>query len=292
MREADAGREGYVEVPGGRVWYQIVGAGPRTPLLTLHGGPGFPHDYLEPLAALADERPVVFYDQLGCGRSDRPDEPALWTVERFVAELARVRAALGLARAHLLGHSWGTMLAVDSWLTQPAGIASLILASPCLSIPRWLADLAAYRARLPAPVREQLARHEADGTTESPEYQAATMVFYQHHVCRLSPWPEPLQRALQGQGAPVYRAMWGVNEFHMTGSLATYDRSDRLGAVDAPTLLTCGAFDEATPAATRWYQSLIPGAEGVVFPASAHMPHLEEPEPYLAMLRAFLARVE
>lgn len=112
--------EGMIPVPGGRVWYRIVGKdAPGIALLVLHGGPGAPHDYLENLGALADERPVVFYDQLGCGRSERPDNPALWQLDRFVAELAAVRQALGLDRVHLLGQSWGTMLAVQALLHPP-----------------------------------------------------------------------------------------------------------------------------------------------------------------------------
>src|SRR5262245_56578273 len=99
-------REGYLQVPGGRVWYRIVGSGHRTPLLLLHGGPGAPSYYLEPLAKLAADRPVVFYDQLGCGRSDQPNDSTLWTIDHFVAELAEVRKQLGLGRVHLLGTSW------------------------------------------------------------------------------------------------------------------------------------------------------------------------------------------
>src|SRR5919206_2191398 len=95
--------EGYVDVPGGRVWYRIAGGGAGMPLLCLHGGPGFCHDYIERLAELGDERPVVFYDQLGCGRSERPDDPSLWRVERSVAELEAVRRALGLDRLHVFG---------------------------------------------------------------------------------------------------------------------------------------------------------------------------------------------
>ncbi len=106
--------EGHVTVNGGKIWYRIVGSGKGTPVLVLHGGPGFPSDYLQPLEALGDERPVVFYDQLGCGKSDRPEDPKLWRAQRFVEELAEVRNALGLERIHLYGHSWGTMLAVDS----------------------------------------------------------------------------------------------------------------------------------------------------------------------------------
>src|SRR5438105_3799139 len=154
---------GYIAVEGGRVWYRIVGeerAG--IPLLVLHGGPGYPHDYLEPLERLADERPVIFYDQLGCGRSDRPPDKTLWRAARFVRELAQVREALRLDTVHLYGHSWGTMLAVDHLLSG-AMAASLILASPALSIPRWLGDAAAYRSALPPDIQSTLARHEAAG---------------------------------------------------------------------------------------------------------------------------------
>ena len=285
-------REGFIAVTGGKVWYKSVGAGAKPPLLTLHGGPGFPHDYLEPLAALADERPVIFYDQLGCGKSDRPDDPALWRIERFVEELGQIRAALGLEKIHLLGHSWGTMLAVDYALTRPAGLQRLILASPCLNIPRWLDDLAEYRRQLPLEVQATLTRHEAAGTTDSEEYNTATMEFYRRHVCRLDPWPPLLQQTLDGMGLPVYLGMWGPNEFYMTGNLNTYDRSPRLPEISIPTLFTCGRYDEATPETTQSYQSLLPGAQLQIFEAASHMPHLEQPEAYLKTLRAFLHRLE
>src|SRR5690242_19664481 len=106
-------RTGMIDVPGGKVWYQVVGSGTQTPLLVLHGGPGIPHYYMKSLAALADERPVVFYDQLGCGRSPAPEDSTVWTIDRFVRELAAVRAAIGLKQVHLLGSSWGTILAVE-----------------------------------------------------------------------------------------------------------------------------------------------------------------------------------
>jgi len=285
-------QEGRVPVPGGHVWYGIAGEDRGLPLLTLHGGPGFPHDYLTSLAGLAAERPVIFYDQLGCGRSDRPDDPSLWTVERFVEEVHQVVAALGLDRYHLLGQSWGSMLATDFALTRPAGLVSLILASPPLSIPRWLADCARYRHELPAEVQAVLDRHEAAGTTSSAEYQEATMAFYRRHVCRLDPWPPELMRCLEGVGWPVYHAMWGPNEFFMTGTLRTYDRTPRLGEITLPTLFTCGRYDEATPEATAWYASLVPGARLAIFEQSAHMPHLEEREAYLATVRDFLHHVE
>ena len=285
-------REGHIPVPGGRVWYKIVGSGDTIPLLVLHGGPGFPHNYLKPLESLSDERPVVFYDQLGCGNSDRPEDPNLWHTERFVEELAKVRQSLNLEQAHILGHSWGSMLATDYALTKPEGIMSLILASPCLSIPRWLEDVGTYRKQLPADVQEVLDRNELAGTTESEEYEEAVMEFYRIHLCRMDPWPEVLEQTMVGAGLQVYHTMWGPSEFFMTGNLADYDRTSRVGELVVPTLFTCGRYDEASPDATAWYQSLIPQAEIAIFENSSHTPHLEERELYLQVVREFLNGID
>jgi proline iminopeptidase len=279
---------GYIPVEGGNVWYKIVGADkPGTPLLTLHGGPGYPHDYLEPLEQLADARPVIFYDQLGCGKSDHPPDRALWRIERFVRELTQVRQALGFASTHLFAHSWGTMLAVDYLLTG-ASVTSLILASPALSIPRWMADADRLRQTLPADVQETLARHEAAGTTSTRQYRDATLHYYRRHLCRMDPWPEPMNRSHEASSGVIYREMWGPSELCATGNLMNYDETARLCEIAVPTLYTCGRYDEATPEATAWYRSLTPAAEMQVFEHSAHMPHLEEADAYLAALRRFL----
>lgn len=284
--------EGHISVEGGKVWYRIAGEEmPGVPLLTLHGGPGYPHEYLEPLEQLADERPVIFYDQLGCGHSERPEDRSLWRIERFVRELAQVRAALGLERMHLYGHSWGTMLAVD-YLLSGAAVAGLILASPALSIPLWMADADRYRAALPGGVQSILAGHEAAGTTRTKAYRDATMVYYKRHLCRMDPWPEPMDRAHEASSGEVYVEMWGPSEFYATGNLRDYDRSGRLPEIAVPTLYTCGRYDEATPESTSVYQRLISGAELAVFEQSAHMPHLEDTASYLAVVREFLHRVD
>src|SRR5204863_2516161 len=151
-----------------------------------HGGPGAPHDYLENLEALAtDTRRVIFYDQLGCGHSDQPDDTSLWRVERFADELATVRRELGLDRVHILGQSWGGMLAIEYALRQPAGLVSLILSNTTPSIPLWIAEANRLRAELPPEVNTTLLRHEEAGTTDDPEYQEAMKVYYDRHVCRV-----------------------------------------------------------------------------------------------------------
>lgn len=282
----------FVDVPGGRIAVRRISGGGGTPLLVLHGGPGMASDYLEPLAALAKERPVVFYDQLGCGRSDRPRDPSLWRVDRFVEEVRRVREALDLSSVVLLGHSWGGCLAATYALTGPSGLAGLILASPLLSTDRWLEDAAVLRAELPPEVRAVLDRHEAMGSTDCPEYLAAALAFYKRHLCRLDPWPEALERTWGNMGTEVYVSMWGPTEFNATGSLRGYDLTSDLPRISVPTLFTCGRHDEARPATVEGFRDLVPGATLAVFEQSSHTPHLEEPERYLEVVGSFLRELD
>jgi proline iminopeptidase len=285
-------REGYVPVTGGRVWYRVVAGGTGIPLVTVHGGPGGVHDYLEPLEALADERPVVFYDQLGAGKSDALDDVTLWTNERMIDELGRLLDALDLGRVHLLGHSWGTIIAAEYAVQSPGLLASLVLSNPILSIPRYVAGAKVLRAGLPAQVRAVLDRHEAAGTTDSAEYEAAAMEFNRLYLCRLDPWPDVLVRAFSQLNEAMSERMSGPNEFTATGTHKDYDGTKHLGELAVRTLFLCGRHDETRPEETSWYRSLVPGAELVVFEDSSHMPHLEEPERFRQVLRDFLHRAE
>ena len=285
---------GWIPVTGGNVWYKMIGPQqPRIPLVILHGGPGAPHDYLEPLSVLADERPVVFYDQLGCGHSDKPDDPALWTVERFVEELGDVLAALGLRDVHLLGQSWGTTLAVEYMLrTQSDRVRSLILSAPFFSATRWISDQKDHLARLPEKVQASVREAELTGNYDSAAYQEAIGEFYRRHVCRLEPWPEELNRTLEKIGVPVYLSMCGPSEFSVIGSLKDLELVDRLSEITVPALFTCGRYDESTPETTALYHRSLPGSEMVVLEDASHEHHLERPDEYLAVVRDFLQRQE
>ena len=291
-------KEGFVSFRGYNVWYRIVGdreAPGRAPLLCLHGGPGATHDYLEPLEAVAATgRRVIFYDQLGNGNSDHPSDPSMWTVALFVEELGVIRRALGLERVHLLGQSWGGMLAMEYALTKPAGLASLILADSLASMPQWIAEINRLRAELPSEVQATLLKHEAAGTTDDPEYQEGMMVFYGRHICRLDPWPDCLNRTLERvlQSPEVYSTMWGASEFHVTGTLKDWDIANRLDEIRVPALVVGGRYDEATPAMTEALHRGMAGSEWVIFENSAHMPHLEETKRYMQVLTDFLDRVE
>jgi proline-specific peptidase len=291
-------QEGYIPFHGYNTWYRIVGEREepgKLPLLVLHGGPGATHDYLESLEAMASTgRRVIFYDQLGCGNSDHPHNPSLWTVELYVEEVGAVRQALGLDHLHLLGQSWGGMLGMEYALTQPSGLASLVVSDSPASMRQWVEEANRLRSELPPEVQETLSRHEEAGTTDDPAYEAATQVFYRRHVCRLDPWPDYVQRAFAklAENPEVYNTMNGPNEFHVIGTLKDWNIVDRLGEIRVPTLLLSGRYDEATPAIVETIQQRIPGAEWVIFEQSSHMPHAEEPERYMQVLDGFLSRVE
>ena len=287
-------KEGFLTVPGGKAWYRIVGNDrPGIPLVTLHGGPGAPHDYLEPLEGLADERPVIFYDQLGCGNSERPDDLALWNNGRFIDELLKVQEGLGLTKIHLMGQSWGTLLAGEYMLREkPQHVCSLILSGPFFSASRWLADQQNYLTGLPEEIQTVVRQAEAMKEFDSPAYQEAMRVFYSKHVCRLNPWPEAMNRTIEKMGVPVYQSMCGPSEFTMTGSLKNTELVNRLKEIKVPVLFTCGRYDEATPETTAIYQQALPGSEMVVIEDASHEHHLEKPQEYLELVRNFLRRIE
>jgi len=271
----------------------MVGEG-GVPLLCLHGGPGIPHDYLENLEDLADRRMVVFYDQLGCGNSERPDDPSLWTMARAIDELVAVREQLGLDRIHLFGNSWGGWLSLQYVLDRKPPLQSLILSSSPPSVSRWITDANELRRQLPEDVRKVLDHHEAKGFFACPEWFGAMAVFYRRHVCRADPWPDGVERAFgPGFGGQVYGTMWGPSEFGpVTGNLKTWDVTERLGEVSVPTLITCGRYDEATPAHVTEMHKRMPGSELVIFEQSSHLAFVEEREAYIRTVNNFLDRVE
>ena len=280
-------REGYIEVPGGRVWYRSVGEG-GTPLLCLHGGPGFTHYYLEPLEVLADRRQVIFYDQLGCGRSDRPEDVSLWTVDRFVEELAQVREALGLSRLHLFGSSWGGMLAMQYTLDRRPELESLILCGSPASMIRWVKDCDELLAAEPAEVRQAIREHEEAGFTACPEYQSAILGFYREHVCRLSPWPAGLERSFAEAGYSVYTTMNGPSEFTVTGTLKTWDIMDRLPEIQVPTLLVGGRHDECRPGHLEEMHRRIAGSRLVIIEDASHLCFAEQPDEFTGLVNSYL----
>lgn len=296
--------EGTMEWQGRKTWYCVVsspghGSGPgpgRTPLVICPGGPGLSHDYLTSVAEhMGRGRTCVLYDQLGSGRSEHHGEVAadFWTPELFLDELQLLMAHLGIADDHhVLGHSWGGMLALELAVRRPPGLRSIVVADAFASSRTYREEVARLLNELPPDVREPIERHEAAGTTGSPEYQAAVRAFYGRHVCRTRPVPAELMCTLEylGTDSTVYEAMMGPSEFTMTGTLRDWDIRDRLDRVRVPVLLVSGRYDEVTPRAVEEVRRGVPRAEWVLFEESSHMPHLEEPVRFRTVVETFLER--
>jgi len=285
--------EGYAEVTGGKVWYQIHNEqATGTPLLVLHGGPGSSCFSMQGLKELATNRPVILYDQLGCGRSDRPTDDSLWKLDRFVLEVGQLRKALKLDELHILGHSWGTTLAAAYYFANPEGVKSIIFSSPCLSAPLWEADQKKNLKKLQPEIQEIITRSEEEGTTDTEEFQRAIEVFSDHFVCRLHPYPEHLKKGRSYRNPHVYELMWGPSEFTVKGNLKSFDCTNQLSTILVPTLYSCGRFDEATPESTKYFSEVTPNSSFHVFEKSAHMAYIEEEKEYLRVMNNFLDSVK
>ncbi len=284
--------ESYINVTGGKVWYRIVGEGTEVPLLLLHGGPGFPSYYLNPLAELSKERPIIFLDQLGCGRSDDNTDTTLMTVDAFVEQLEQFTSALGLKEFYLYGHSWGTMLGIDYYLKYPDKVKALVFASPELSVSRFVSDCRELIATLPDSVQIAIEIGEESKNHESPEYQQAVNLFYQNFVARKLPWDANMDSTFTEAGIEIYNYMWGPSEFTASGTLRNYERTDKLAEIKIPSLFICGEFDEARPSTVQYYQSLTPGAKFAMIEKAAHVTMHDNPVQNNEVIANFLREIE
>lgn len=279
-----------VRLPDGHVVVAYTYGTAEETLLVLHGGPGAACDYVRDTHCILADRgfKVVSYDQLGCGSSDRPDDPSLWVVDRFVEELETVRSSLELGRVHLLGQSWGTMLAQSYLLKYPENAKTYVCANGLASVPEHLKRLHEMRLALGEDTVEMMAMHEALGTIDHPAYVGAITILNYRHLCRVLEWPDCLIRSEAGMGKQVYNTMWGPNEFTCVGNLSTYDRTQELRNISQPTLIISGLYDEVSPSVGASMHRVIPNSEMVVFPNSSHTPFIEEPGAYFQKLESFL----
>ncbi|HCN47278.1 MAG TPA: proline iminopeptidase [Pseudomonas sp.] len=290
-REMHPDQQFNVTVDGHNLVVYSYGEGDEV-LLLLNGGPGLPCDYLREAHSWLKDKGlrVVTFDQLGTGKSARPDDESLWNITRYVAEVETVRQALDLGRVHMLGHSWGGWLAIEYAIHHPQALKSLILENTVGDIPHLSSELERLRGALGSETVAMMQRFEALGQLDHPQYQAAITLLNYRHVCRLDEWPAPVQRSLGDWNMGPYTAMQGPNEFLYIGNLKDWNRLAEMADFRMPVLITTGQHDELTPACAMRMKLALKNAELHVFPNSSHMPFYEEPEAYSAVLLDFLQR--
>ena len=288
--EVKTGGVKMIAVPGGNVWTKRVGRSPIKVLL-LHGGPGFSHDYLECFEDFLPAAGIEFYyyDQLGCGNSDHPNDDRLWTVARYTEEVEAVRKGLGLENFILYGHSWGGMLAIEYALKYGANLRKLVISDMTAGIPAYVEHANAIRRALPAADQATLSKYEKLNKIDAPAYQAVMDKVYAEHVLRLpQPWPEPVTRAFSKLNAHIYNLMQGPNEFLINGNFKSWDRWADLPRIKVPTLVMGAKYDEMDPDQIRREGKLIPGARTWISDRGSHLCMYDDQDAYFAALVAFL----
>lgn len=284
--------ENFLAIEGGKLWYEVIGESENTPILLLHGGPAYPSYYLDPLRSLSENHPVIIFDQLGCGRSDRITDTGLMTIENHVDQIKELTSSLEVDKFHLYGHSWGSMLALEYYLKYPEDVRSLIFASPSLNVNLWESDIDTLITMFPDSVRTPLREMQAGIISDTVKANQAMGTFYQNHYFRKLPPSADLDSTLKHIGINVYQHMWGANDFVATGTLKDYDRTAELESIKVPTLYITGEFDAARPETVEHYRSMTPGATMEIIPDAGHVTMHDAAEENINAINVFLSGVE
>jgi proline iminopeptidase len=280
-----------LSVPGGQIWYKISGTGKAIPVVLIHGGPGYSSFYLKPFEELGNERQVIRYDQLGGGKSDKVTDTALFTIDHFVNELDLLRTHLGLDKWNVLGHSWGTVIALEYYRAHPDRVASLTFGSLCFDVPGWSRSTRKLLTTLPDSLQDAVKIAESTGMYDDPAYLTAMNQFYSLYLFR-----NPVQADLDSMDATynpeIYTYMWGPSEFTITGTLKDYNPIPFLPKIQVPTLFTVGEFDEIDPTIVKELANKVQGSKYFMFAGSSHMTPWDARDENIKVVRDFLNSID
>jgi proline iminopeptidase len=291
--EVQTGGVKIIQVDGKyNVWTKKIGNGDIKVLL-LHGGPGFGHEYMECFESFLPPAGIEIYEyaQLGNFNSDQPNDPSLWTVDRYREEVEKVRKGLGLDHFYIVGHSWGGMLGMEYALKYQKHLKGLVISNMTASIPSYVKYVNELRSKFPADTIAKLDQYEKEEKYDAPEYQEIVMnVLYQQHICRLNPWPDPLLRSFKHFNVQIYNTMQGPNEFVVTGNFKDWDVWGKLSTIQVPTLVIGAKFDTMSLDDKKRMASLIPNSRLLICEGS-HLAMYDDQQNYFNGLIRFLKEV-
>ncbi len=285
--------EGYIPFLQYQTYYRLVKESDNTPIILLHGGPGSTHNYFELLDPLAKDHPLISYDQLGCGNSYLDHHPELWNLETWMNELDNLIMQLNIKTYHLLGQSWGGMLAIAYTIERkPDGLQSLILSSTLSSSKLWGEEQHRQIRFLSQEEQDAIQEAERNNDWSKEEVVQTIDTFMKRHCCDIQPTdPECLTREKKS-GTESYLVAWGPNEFTPTGTLKDFDYTDRLQEITVPTLIISGTDDLCTPRIAKTMYDRIPHARWELFPGCRHMVFAERTEEYMTLIKETLKEIE
>jgi len=283
--------EGWLPVRGGRIWYKVSGTGEGTPMVLLHGGPGAGSYYLKPFEEIGDDRPVIRYDQLGAGKSDRLTDTTFMRIPRFVEELDSLRRALRIEQWFLNGHSWGTVLALEYYKAHPEHVAGIVLGGSVFDWRAYARETNAWTKELTDSAQRAIAAWRKGGSPETPAFKGATDEFYAKFVWR-RPVAADLDSTMARFGTEQYTYMQGAYEYVVTGTLKNYDARADLPKIKVPVLSTTGEFDEVGPKTVEAHARLTPGARFVRYKDAGHVTSWDARDANVRDVREFLRSVD
>jgi proline iminopeptidase len=284
-----------IPVMGGqyKVWTKTLPAigSRKASVLALHGGPGFTHNYLEALESFLPEAgfDLIYYDQLGCGNSDIPDDTSLWTLERYLQEVEDVRSALGLEDFVLYGQSWGGMLSIEYALHFQQHLRGLVISNMTAGMTAYLRRINDIKLKLPPEKLARVNELEAAEDFDNPDYERIMMEdLYPEAICRIQPWPESVTRAFRLANLKIYNHMQGKSEFVVTGTFKDWERWDRLPEITVRTLTLGAHYDSMDPADLIKMAELMPNATSAICPNGSHLAMWDDQAIYFEHLLKFL----
>ncbi|MBU3682123.1 MAG: alpha/beta fold hydrolase [Flavobacterium sp.] len=278
------------------VWTKRIGNNPKVKVLLLNGGPGMSHEYFECMENFLPASGIefIYYDQLGTGFSDNPNDVALWDLPRYVEEVEQVRKALQLDASNfvLLGHSWGGILAMEYAFKYQANLKGLVISNMMASCPDYGKYAEVLAKQIPTDALAEIRALEAKKDFANPRYmELLTPHYYNQHICRI-PWPEPMNRAFGRLNQSLYVTMQGPSEFGISGKLTTWDRKKDLPKLTVPTLTIGAKYDTMDPKHMQWMSTQVQNGTYLFCPNGSHMSMYDDQKVYMKGLVSFLKNLE
>jgi proline iminopeptidase len=289
-----------IQTPKGNfnVWIKRFGNNPRIKVLLLHGGPAATHQYLEVFESFFPREGFEFYeyDQLGCGNSDKPEDTSLWVLDRFVEEVEQVRQAIGAdaTNFYILGNSWGGILGMQYALKYQNNMKGLLVANMMASCPEYgkYAQEVLMKQMDPTVLKEILAI-EAKGDFTNPRYmELLNTNYYNEHICRLNPWPEPVVRSFGDLNYTIYKMMQGPSEMGIGGNLANWDIKDRLKEIKIPTLMIGAKHDTMDPKAMEEQSKMVQKGRYLYCENGSHLAMYDDQKKFFDGVISFIRDVD
>ncbi len=279
-----------IQINQNQIMTYHIDKGHANTLLLIHGGPGSTSLSLRETHGFYSEHGfnILTWDQLGCGESDQPDHDEHWHLDYFVEELKSILDHYGLQQVHILGRSWGGILAQAFLVQHPERVQSIILGGTTPSCPLMQKGFERIKMSLGLTTFNMMNRREFEGSTAHPEYKAAIDLLLYRHFCRLELWPDALKKMLSATSKRVMHSIFGKYLFNCSGSIKDFDCTAALSKLDHRALIMHGEHDYISLDCAKLLRDSLKNSEVAMLENCSHMAFYENPDLYHGHVLRFL----